>query len=51
MLTIAGGIILGFLGIVALVLAVRFFLAVPVWKSIGEGFKGFMEGMRKPPKD
>ena len=46
MVTIAAGVILGFIGIMALIVVVRFFQTVPVWKGIGEGLRGFKEGMQ-----
>ncbi|ADW71611.1 hypothetical protein [Granulicella tundricola] len=54
MFTIAAGIVLGFVGIVALVVVVRFFQTVPVFKGIAEGWRGFKEGMKgiaDPPSD
>jgi hypothetical protein len=47
MLSIAGGIVLGFLAIVGIVLAILFFIRVPVFHGIAEGWRGFREGMKK----
>jgi len=47
MLTIAGGIILGFLAIAGIILAILFLSKVPVFKGIAEGWRGFKEGMKK----
>lgn len=51
MLTIAGGLVLGFLGVCGLILLASVVMPGPatpnLFAGIREGFRGFMEGMRR----
>jgi hypothetical protein len=55
-LTIAGGVILGVFGVIAISMGIYWAVTVNLIKSIGEGFRGFKEGMQgktlnKPTRD
>lgn len=52
MLTVAGGLILGFFGICGVILLASILLRTPATPdligSVREGFRGFIGGMKKP---